>query len=173
MKHAIASCFRSFFWRLFHFLNFPRDFDRKKRKRARLISGIVTLLLRGAIYFSNSPATLSKVWVSIVLLLYLINSNFRSINFCNIRQNVSSTWNTFLYFVEFKAKKRMCLNFSKVEFHLQNGLWEYPFYFKMVIAVKFVTWDNIIWVKKRKKAILKMVPHLLPLFRTQLFLKLL
>ena len=26
-----------------------------------------------------------------------------------------------------------------------------PLYFKMVIAVKFVTWDNIIWVKKRKK----------------------
>ena len=98
MEHAIASCFWSFFWRLFHFLNFPRDFDRKKRKRARLISGIVTLLLRGAIYFSNSPATLSKVWVSIVLLLYLINSNFRSIlHFCNITKNVLSTGNTLTF----------------------------------------------------------------------------
>ena len=106
MEHAIASCFWSFFWRLFHFLNFPRDFDRKKRKRARLISGIVTLLLRGAIYFSNSLATLSKVWVSIVLLLYLINSNFRSIHFCNITLNVLSTLDTFFLFLEFKAKKK-------------------------------------------------------------------
>ena len=141
MEHAIASCFWSFFWRLFHFLNFPRDFDRKKRKRARLISGIVTLLLRGAIYFSNSLATLSKVWVSIVLLLYLINSNFRSIHFCNIKLNkgVINFKYFFFYFVEFKAEKNMHEFFKR---RISSSKWSlrvFPFYFKMVIAVKFVT----------------------------------